>query len=46
MGQPDLYGILIALVGIAGVSSAMLAAWLRIVLPQAATTALEESPNS
>ncbi len=46
MGQPDLYGILIALVGIAGVSSAMLAAWLRIVLPQAATTALKESPNS
>lgn len=34
MGQPDLYGILIGLVGIAGVSSAVLGAWLRIALPQ------------
>jgi hypothetical protein len=46
MGQPDLYGILVALVGIAGVSSAVLAAWLRLILPQATTPAFEKLPNS
>jgi len=46
MGQPDLYGVLVALVGIAGVSSAVLAAWLRLILPQATTAPFEELPNS
>ena len=57
LGRPDVYGILIALVGVAAVSSAVFAAWLRMALPRAtaappdqtptdSTTTLEEMPSA
>lgn len=45
MGQPDLYGVLFALIVTAVVSSAVFAAWLHIALPHAAEAPPGETPT-